>query len=62
MVEIGLEIERLRREQGWSQVELAQMAGITRMTLRKIEAGKNVSLYIVLQVLAVFGLRLEVSK
>ena len=61
MIELGLDVERLRKERNLSQVELAHLAGITRMTLRKIEAGKSVAVYILLQVLDVFDKRLVIG-
>jgi transcriptional regulator with XRE-family HTH domain len=36
---LGLEIARARRERRWTAVELAERAGISPITLRKIERG-----------------------
>lgn len=34
-------LRRLREERGWSQLELAQKAGMHRATLDRIERGRN---------------------
>ena len=36
---IGAEVSARRRERRWSEAELAERAGISRTTLRKVEAG-----------------------
>jgi transcriptional regulator with XRE-family HTH domain len=36
---LGLEVARARRERRWTAVELAERAGISPITLRKIERG-----------------------
>lgn len=36
---LGLEVARTRRERRWTSVELAERAGISPVTLRKIERG-----------------------
>lgn len=37
--EIGSEIKRLRKDQGFTQEDLAEKAGISRVTMGKIEKG-----------------------
>jgi transcriptional regulator with XRE-family HTH domain len=36
---IGRNIAKTRRQRGWSQLELAQMMGIDKMTISRIERG-----------------------
>lgn len=39
LLELGLEIRRLRKEKKWSQDDLENYSGITKRTLSKIENG-----------------------
>lgn len=36
---LGLEIARARRERRWTLIELAERAGVSRITVRAVEAG-----------------------
>jgi transcriptional regulator with XRE-family HTH domain len=38
--DVGLELARLRREKGLTQHALAEMAGVARSTLAKVEVGQ----------------------
>ncbi len=40
LYEIGQQIRKLRKEQGITQEELAQKAGISRITIGKLERGQ----------------------
>jgi putative transcriptional regulator len=40
-VQLGNRVRALRQEQGWSQVEMAEMLGIDRSYLSEIETGKK---------------------
>jgi transcriptional regulator with XRE-family HTH domain len=40
LFEIGKEVKGLRKEQGITQEELAKLAGLSRVTLGKIEQGQ----------------------
>lgn len=56
---LGLEVARSRRERRWTAAELAERAGITAVTLRKVERGDpTVSLGIVFEVATLVGVRL----
>lgn len=56
---LGLEVARARRERRWTAAELAERAGITAVTLRKVERGDpTVSLGIVFEVATLVGVRL----
>lgn len=47
-VQLGQQIAQLREEQGWTQAQLAQMAGVTEQNIQKIEEGRyNVPLDII---------------
>ena len=37
---LGLEVARVRRERRWTTIDLAERAGISPVTLRKIERGE----------------------
>lgn len=41
LTELGRRLAQIRKQQGFSQVELAKEAGIGVATLRRIEAGKD---------------------
>ncbi|MHB1089838.1 MAG: helix-turn-helix transcriptional regulator [Ilumatobacteraceae bacterium] len=56
---LGLEVARARRERRWTATELAERAGITAVTLRKVERGDpTVSLGTVFEVATLVGVRL----
>lgn len=56
---LGLEVARARRERRWTAAELAERAGITAVTLRKVERGDpTVSLGIAFEVATLVGVRL----
>lgn len=47
-VQLGQQIAQLREEQGWTQAQLAKMAGVTEQNIQKIEEGRyNVPLDII---------------
>lgn len=39
MSKVGKKIKRLRKEQGWTQEQLARKAGLHRITIAQIELG-----------------------
>ncbi len=56
---LGLEIAQARRERTWTTTELAERAGISRPTLRKIEQGDpTVALGTVFEVATLVGVPL----
>ena len=38
---IGMKIKKLREQRLWTQAQLAEFAGISDRTIRRIEAGEN---------------------
>ncbi|AWW41956.1 helix-turn-helix transcriptional regulator [Streptomyces cadmiisoli] len=53
-------ITDLRAEQGWTQAELAQHAGVSRQTINAIETGKfDPSLPLAFRLAKLFGLKIE---
>lgn len=59
VVVLGLEITRARRERRWTAAELAERAGISPTTLRKVEHGEpTVAIGIVFEVATLVGLPL----
>lgn len=56
---LGLEIARARRERRWTAAELAERAGVSPTTLRKVEHGEpTVAIGIVFEVATLVGLPL----
>lgn len=59
---IGREIRRVRKEEGLSQQELAQKAGISQQLISRIEKGKeNISLITLKKISKALGRRAEIS-
>lgn len=53
-------IAQLRRERGWTQKELASLAGVTRQTIISLESGRyNASLVLAHKMAALFGAAIE---
>ena len=53
-------IRALRREQGWSQAELAERLGVSRQTVNAIETGRyDPSLPLAFTIARVFGRSIE---
>ncbi len=53
-------IAQLRRERGWTQEELAGLAGVTRQTIISLENGRyNASLLLAHKLAALFGAAIE---
>lgn len=60
---IGARIIELRNELNLKQEELAQMSGLTRSTISKIERGRyNVSLDILSKLVRPLGVKIELVK
>lgn len=56
---LGSEIARARRERSWTLVELAERAGISRITMRSVEAGApTVAIGTVFEVATILGIDL----
>ena len=60
--ELGRRVRRLRLEQGWTQDELAERAGVGLSTLKKFEASGQGTLARFLRLAAVLGVIEECSK
>lgn len=62
--EIGESIRSLRKEHNLSQHELAEIAGISRMTLSKLENGKTSSVTIntLIRILERLGYEIDFKK
>ena len=56
---LGLEVARARKERRWTAAELSERAGITAVTLRKVERGDpTVALGTVFEVATLVGVQL----
>jgi transcriptional regulator with XRE-family HTH domain len=56
MKEFGTELQRTRLSRNMSQAELATQAGVSRDTIRRLEAGESVSSLTLIRVLRVLDL------
>lgn len=60
---IGARIVELRNELNLTQEDLAQMSGLTRSTISKIEKGKyNVSVEVLSKLVRPLGVKLDLVK
>ena len=63
VTEFGAELQRARKQNGLTQEQLAELAGISERALRSIERGAgNPSIEAVLSVANVLGLLIVVAK
>lgn len=54
------EVRRLRSEQGWTQVKLAERLGVSRQTVNALESGRyDPSLPLAFRIAEVFSLPIE---
>ena len=60
MNHLAQSMNRLRKSRGWSHQQLADRAGVSRMTIQRIEAGEDVRLLTMLDVLRVLDMDLVV--
>lgn len=60
--QIGTIIQRARKKRGWTQVQLAERAGLRQATISMIETGQNpAKLETILAVLAALDLELRIG-
>lgn len=60
MPRLKTKIHELRRERGMQQAELAELVGVRRETIGKLESGKyNQSLKLAMDIAKVFGTTVE---
>lgn len=65
ILDIGIKIKELRKQRGWSQQELADMAGLNRTTVGAIERGLvdgDIGILKVEKVLSLFGKTLDIKQ
>lgn len=62
MAQIAQVARQARVNRTWSQDDLASAAGVSRPTVARIEAGKDVSTSSLEKVAAALGLRVELRK
>lgn len=58
MNQLAQSIARLRKSQGLTHQQLAERAGVSRMTVQRMEAGEDVRLHTMLDVLRVLDMDL----
>lgn len=62
-VRIGLSIKSVRQRKGLTQEQLAELSGITRSTISKIEAGKfNASIDLLEKLIKPLGAELDIKE
>ncbi|RRD05197.1 helix-turn-helix domain-containing protein [Arachnia propionica] len=59
---LSRKVREARKARGWSQTELATHAGVSRLTVTRLEAGKSVSSSTLLKVADSLGLRLALHE
>ena len=60
---IGKRLKEIRTEQGWSQEQVALMAGVTERTVEKVEQGAfNVPLDVLATLSDVLGYELQINE
>lgn len=60
---IGRQVEAMRKQKGMSQTELAELTGLTRTHIWRIETGKyNVGFYQVQAIAQVLGYKIEFKQ
>lgn len=62
-IRIGLRISELRKEQGWTQGELAERCGLGRSHIARIERGAyNIQIDTLSLIAEAFGMRVELIE
>lgn len=62
MLNLSTIVEERRKELGWTNEELAEAAGVSRMTITNIKRGKNPLFDVAEACLNAMGLELQVSE
>ncbi|GAA2241620.1 hypothetical protein GCM10010413_50060 [Promicromonospora sukumoe] len=57
----GDTIREARKRQGWSQVELGEKSGVSRPTIARVEANKDVTTATIIKIAQALGLTLELK-
>lgn len=60
--ELGQAVRAMRRARGWTQADLARIAGVSRPALIRLERGESVRVSTLMDVLAFLGARLRVER
>lgn len=61
MAEIARRVRAARAARGWSQIELAERAGVSRPTVARVEAGDDVNTAKLISIAATLDLVLEMK-
>lgn len=60
--QLGLQVKEFRKETGLTQLQLSQLLEVTEPTISKIEAGKWISLEILIKLGGVLGFFISLKK
>jgi transcriptional regulator with XRE-family HTH domain len=55
MQELGARLARIRLQQNWTTAQVAERAGVGERTVRRVEAGENPSLEVLVKILRALG-------
>lgn len=58
---IHVDVRRARQHRGWSQQRLAAVAGVSRPTIARFEAGKTISLATLNKLITALDLEIQVD-
>ncbi|MCB9263243.1 MAG: helix-turn-helix transcriptional regulator [Flavobacteriales bacterium] len=61
-VQLGNLVKKLRKKEGLSQVELADLLGLSRITVQNLESGQNFTIDTLLKVVHHFNLLEELNR
>ncbi|WP_234714164.1 helix-turn-helix transcriptional regulator [Mycolicibacterium chlorophenolicum] len=61
LASVGDAVRDARRERGWSQTRLGELAGVSRPTIARIERGDDVSVATLAKVTAAVGLAVRIE-
>lgn len=61
LASVGDAVRDDRRERGWSQTQLGELAGVSRPTIARIERGDDVSVATLAKATAAVGLTVKIE-
>ena len=56
---LGNVIREARKKQGWSQAELSEQSGVSRPTIARVEANRDVTTSTIAKIAQALGLKLQ---
>lgn len=62
MLDIARSVQKARTARGWTQSDLAYQSGLSRPSIARIEAGKDISTATLVKAATALGLKVKVAK